>query len=188
VNLDTILLAMLGEPATGYDLKAAFNLTANHFWPAELSQIYRTLKRLEQEGRLKSRVEPSDRGPERRVYRLTAAGRKHLHETLADEPQFTQERLPYIAQLFFLHELDDLRATRVFVESVRATREKQLAVYRGIAREYRSRFGGSLDDATDEQFHHYLTLEAGIRIARARLQWCDEAIERIDRRIARGKK
>ena len=70
MNLDSILLAMLTEPATGYELKTAFDQSASHFWPAELSQIYRTLKRLEEAGRLKSRSEPSDRGPDRRVYRL----------------------------------------------------------------------------------------------------------------------
>ena len=63
MNLDVILLAMLTRPANGYDLKAAFDKSANHFWPAELSQIYRTLKRLEESGFLKSRTELSERGP-----------------------------------------------------------------------------------------------------------------------------
>ncbi len=97
MNLDSILLAMLNEPTSGYDLKAAFDRTVNHFWPAELSQIYRTLKRLEKAGLLKSRRQPSDRGPDRRVYRRTAAGRKELRHQLLADPQFVDERLPYIA-------------------------------------------------------------------------------------------
>ena len=35
--------------------------------------------------------------------------------------------------------------------------------------------GGSLDDATDEELHRYLTLRAGLRTSTARLEWCDEA-------------
>jgi DNA-binding PadR family transcriptional regulator len=168
MNLDTILLAMLREPTSGYELKAAFDGSVHHFWPAELSQIYRTLKRLEKAGLLRSRMEPSERGPDRRIYRRTAAGR--------------------IAQLFFLHELDDLEATRACVEKVRRKRERQLASYRAILKERMAAGGGSLDDATDEQFHQYLTLDAGISVAKARLRWCDDTIKLIDRRMQAGKR
>ncbi|MHC4415585.1 MAG: PadR family transcriptional regulator [Planctomycetota bacterium] len=183
MNLDSILLAMLQEPTSGYDLKATFDRTANHFWPAELSQIYRTLKRLEADGLLRSRIEPSDRGPDRRIYSRTAAGRRALHERLAGDPAFADERLAYIAQVFFLHELNDLQATRACIEKVRQARAHQLARYRAIVSERMGAFGGSLDDATDEQFHQYLTLDAGIRVTMARLRWCDDTLKRIEQRI-----
>jgi len=183
MNLDTILLAMLREPTNGYELKAAFDGSVNHFWPAELSQIYRTLKRLEKAGLLRSRMEPSERGPDRRIYRRTAAGRRALHQRLAEDPEFADERLPYISQLFFLHELDDLEATRACVDKVRRKREQQLASYRAIVKERMAACGGSLEDATDEEFHQYLTIEAGINVTKARLRWCDDTIELIDRRI-----
>jgi DNA-binding PadR family transcriptional regulator len=173
---------MLRAPTSGYELKAAFDLTAKHFWPAELSQIYRTLKRLEKAGLVRSRTEPSERGPDRRVYRRTAAGRRALHRALAADPEFGDERLAYIAQLFFLFELEDLEATRACIEKVREKRARQLAAYRVITRERLAAFGGSVDDATDEEFHQYLTLDAGIAVARARLRWCDDAIKMIDRR------
>jgi DNA-binding PadR family transcriptional regulator len=183
MNLDSILLGMLREPASGYELKAAFDQSVNHFWPAELSQIYRTLKRLERGGLLRSRTEPSDRGPDRRIYRLTAAGRKVLHQELAADPEFADERLAYIAQLFFLHELGDLEATRACIEKVREKRARQLASYQSILREQGAAFGASLSEATDEQFHQHLTLDAGIQVTRARVRWCDAALERIDERI-----
>jgi len=188
MNLDTILLAMLREPTSGYELKAAFDGSVNHFWPAELSQIYRTLKRLEKAGLLRSRMEPSERGPDRRIYRRTAAGRRALHERLAEDPGFADERLPYISQLFFLHELEDLEATRACVEKVRRKRERQLASYLAIVKERMAAVGGSLDDATDEEFHQYLTLEAGMNVTKARLRWCDDTIKLIDRRIQAKKR
>ncbi|MHC4218936.1 MAG: PadR family transcriptional regulator [Planctomycetota bacterium] len=188
MNLDTILLAMLHEPTSGYELKAAFDRSVNYFWPAELSQIYRTLKRLEKGGLLRSRVEPSQRGPDRRTYRRTAAGRKALHERLAGDPEFGDERLAYIAQLFFLHELGDLKATRACVDKVREKRARQLAGYRAIVKERMAAFGGSPDDATDEEFHQYLTLEAGIRVTQARLRSCDELIKLIERRMRTRKR
>ena len=41
MSLDHILLGLLREPATGYDLGNAFSENVRHFWSAELSQIYR---------------------------------------------------------------------------------------------------------------------------------------------------
>ena len=76
MTLDHILLGLLREPQSGYELKAAFDLSLNYFWPAELSQIYRNLKRLEADGAVTSRSAPSEKGPERRVYSLTPAGRR----------------------------------------------------------------------------------------------------------------
>ena len=46
--------AMLGflcyTPLTGYDLKKAFDVSVRHFWPADQSQIYRTLARMAERG------------------------------------------------------------------------------------------------------------------------------------------
>ncbi len=96
--------------------------------------------------------------------------------------------MPYIAQLFFLSELEDLDATRRCMLAIRETRAAQLGAYKRIEKERRAAFGGSLDDATDEQFHQHITLEAGIRVGKARLKWCDDTLEQIDRRIARNKR
>ena len=86
MSLEHILLGLLREPATGYDLKNAFSENVRHFWSAELSQIYPTLKRLEQRRMLRSRVEPSPKGPNRRVYTLTGEGRTELLQLAASRP------------------------------------------------------------------------------------------------------
>ena len=119
MSLKHILLGLLRQPASGYDLKRQFDGTAAYFWHAELSQIYPTLKALKEEGLLESEAKPSDRGPERRVYRTTAAGRRVLREWLKKEPALGWPRLEYVAQLFFLGELEDPSATRAFVEQLR---------------------------------------------------------------------
>ena len=55
MSLPHILLGMLREPATGYDLGKRFKQSLAHFWHADLAQIYPTLKKLEQQGFLKSK-------------------------------------------------------------------------------------------------------------------------------------
>ena len=111
MSLDHILLGLLREPGTGYDLGNAFSENVRHFWSAELSQIYPTLKRLERRGMLESRVEPSPKGPNRRVYALTEEGRAELLRWLRGGPAVGTERFAYLAQLYFMDALGDLCET-----------------------------------------------------------------------------
>jgi DNA-binding PadR family transcriptional regulator len=81
------LLALLAkEPAHGYELKLALEQTFGAAYPSpNIGQIYVTLKRLEQDGLVRSQdVEQSTR-PNKRVYELTPAGLDTL-VSWVDEP------------------------------------------------------------------------------------------------------
>ncbi|MCT9929047.1 PadR family transcriptional regulator [Planotetraspora sp. A-T 1434] len=81
------LLALLAkEPAHGYELKQALEVTFGSAYPSpNIGQIYVTLGRLEKDGFVRAvDVEQSNR-PNKKVYYLTAAGREAL-ETWVDEP------------------------------------------------------------------------------------------------------
>src|SRR5262245_50207413 len=106
MSLDHILLGMLREPASGYDIKTAFDQGARYFWSAELSQIYPSLQKMERAGWLKSHREPSPKGPERRIYRRTAKGADELRRWLISGPAMGTERFAYIAQLIYFGEVD----------------------------------------------------------------------------------
>lgn len=114
VSLDHILLGLLRQPASGYDLKAILDQGIGHFWAAELSQIYPTLKRLEKKRWLRSRPAPARRGPGRRVYEITPVGRRALREWLASGPQVGDERFAYLAQTYLMDELGDLNQSLRF--------------------------------------------------------------------------
>jgi PadR family transcriptional regulator AphA len=91
---------------TGYELEQFISASTMHFWSAKLSQIYRTLKELEVEGMVQSRVEPGEGRPDRRVYTLTEAGRDDLRKwqrelsTEVDDP-----RIPSMVRFFFAGDL-----------------------------------------------------------------------------------
>ncbi len=76
MSLDHAILGFLNyHPYTGYDLKKIFDTSIRHFWPADQSQIYRTLARLEENGwAVMERIPQEDR-PDRKVYHITEAGR-----------------------------------------------------------------------------------------------------------------
>jgi DNA-binding PadR family transcriptional regulator len=74
------LLALLAkEPAHGYELKLALEQTFGQAYPSpNIGQIYVTLKRLEQDGLVRSEDVEQTTRPNKRVYELTPAGREAL--------------------------------------------------------------------------------------------------------------
>jgi PadR family transcriptional regulator, regulatory protein AphA len=186
MSLDHLLLGALREPATGYDLKARFDDVFRHFWPAELSQIYRTLRRLEDDGLLTSRHEASDKGPERRVYRTTAKGRTRLRKWLADGPQVKDDRHAYCAQTFFLDELPDDESRRAFLESVRYEFAGRLAALQAIEAVWRADDPRYPDDLPIDQLVQQFTLSLGLEKHAAIVRWAENCLKRLDARATKG--
>lgn len=183
MSLDHILLAMLREPASGYDLKKDFNESIRHFWFAELSQLYPALQRLEKQGYLKSKTVPSDKGPHRRVYRRTAAGRKELCTWLRSGPQIGTERFAYVAQMAFMHELSDLEETLDFLQLLRERFDGLCQILQHIEADEGAGFP---DDVDLQAFHELLSLRLGIASIKAKLAWCDEAIKLVSQRMQKS--
>ena len=73
-----ILLLLREDPAHGYDLLE--RLRAFGFVESDPGGLYRALRRLEDEGLVRSAWEQSTSGPDRRRYELTRAGMEELHE------------------------------------------------------------------------------------------------------------
>lgn len=184
MSLDGILLGILNDkPATGYEIKQAFDEVFSHFWSATLPQIYRTLRKLEEEGLLSSREEPSDKGPERRVYRIGAKGRTALRRWLNDGPDFGNERIHWLAQTFFLAALGERAQQRAFLvrlrDALRAERDTLHAIAVGWATED-PRYPDFPDD--DASFFAQLTLDLGIDKLGAKLAWAERCLQRLETR------
>ncbi|MGH7587276.1 MAG: PadR family transcriptional regulator [Gemmatimonadota bacterium] len=184
MSLPHILLGLLREPASGYDLKAEFEKRIRHYWSAELSQIYPTLKRMEGQGWLASATEPSDRGPDRRVYTRTKAGHEELLRWLEGPPQVGAERFAYLAQIAFMDELGDFRRTLAFMRALRVRLAAWEAELRAIEAGVFSAMPGYPDDLPADELHDHVTLRMGLHTLAAKLAWCDETIARIERRLA----
>ena len=184
MSLDHILLGLLREPATGYDLKNVFSETVRHFWSARLSQIYPTLKRLEQQQMLRSRREPSPKGPDRKVYTVTEKGRAELLTWLRSEPAVGTERFAYLAQLYFMDAVGDIHETRAFMTALRDHHSGWLAQLQAVEQDIVTTYGDAPQHYNDAGFHHFAALRMGIHSLEAKVAWCDETLAAIDRRIA----
>ena len=89
----------LFEPATPYQLKQIAQVSIFHFWSIPHTQLYTECARLAEGGLVDERREES--GRRRRVYRLSAAGRKALRAWRADPNTDLYElRDPGLLKLF----------------------------------------------------------------------------------------
>jgi DNA-binding PadR family transcriptional regulator len=177
--LNYALLGYLNlAPMTGYDLKKNLDRSTQHFWYAGLNQIYPTLKSLEDDGWIASRIEAQEGRPDRKVYRITDTGRSELLEWLAVPLQ----RLPSaknsgLLKLFFSGYLErdqvlrQLRAQlelhRVQLEGYEQTKE--------MIRQVVDRHGLSRQGAFWE-----LVRELGEEHERTYVRWLEGAIERVE--------
>jgi DNA-binding PadR family transcriptional regulator len=195
-SLELALLGLIAEedrPRSGYDLVQAFRISMVHYWHAHPGQIYPTLDRMERDGWIAGR-EVIQRGrPNKRVYSITADGRRVLLEWLRSpyEP-LKMKNAPLLKSRFFGHlGADGARAKFAEMRDAMAAYLEKLRGYDRMVAEA----GGPYTSAN--RMMVYLTLRRGIEFARAELEFCEWAMEEIerhrelfesaDRRIAKAK-
>ena len=172
-----ILAGLIRRPRSGYDLTKWMERETNHFFSVGHSSIYPALARLEEGGLVEHEVVPSDKGPERKVFSVTGAGREALL-AWADAPpaerQMRDEQLvkalcyPYMARERALARLGEEKARH----------EEKLSQYEG--------FGHELEDLLQEggisreaYLGTRLTLSCGTGAERSYVEWCEEAARMI---------
>lgn len=175
MSLPNILLGMLVQPASGYDLKQEFELQQAHYWSANLAQIYPTLKRMEADGLLESEEQPSDKGPPRKVYRRTAAGRAALVEWLQRGPEVHTDRLSWLAQVGFLAELNSAGQVE-FLQQLRSEFLQHREQLAGIERYWAEQDPAFPDALAPPDRFAYMTLRLGLKKYAAIIEWCDECL------------
>jgi PadR family transcriptional regulator, regulatory protein AphA len=181
--LDYILLGLLREPASGYELKRLFDERIHYFWAAELSQIYVTLQRLERKGLLRSSQAQSKRGPGRRMYQITATGRRTLRAWLEIESATGDDRIPYLAKLYLMDEAQDLRKTLRYLQNLREQFGQKLTALEMIERRWKREDPAYPTSLPARLFHVMLTLRNGILLMAARVQWANESIACVESRM-----
>ncbi len=80
--VEPVLLLMLKERGGSYGYDLSGHLAEYAFTDAEIERavLYRTLRRLQENGYVSSNWRMGEAGPARKVYTLTKAGKNHLRE------------------------------------------------------------------------------------------------------------
>jgi PadR family transcriptional regulator AphA len=181
MSLDHAILGFLKDrPRTGYDLKTAFDLTVRHFWPADQSQIYRTLTRLVQRGWAKTEIFKQDRRLDQKIYHLTAKGNAELLRWLSTPLSPKALRLPKLIQIFFAANLSNEEALQCFERFVDYHR-RSIAEMRALPEKTLPYKKKNPPLPAKDLFFRTLPWEYGIRFAETSLEWGEEVIARLKR-------
>jgi poly-beta-hydroxybutyrate-responsive repressor len=79
-----LLLLLARKPTHGYELMDGLRAVQGEENLADPGLLYRTLRQFEEDGLVTSEWDTRGRGPARRVYRITDAGREYLEWWTAD--------------------------------------------------------------------------------------------------------
>jgi PadR family transcriptional regulator AphA len=177
--LDHAILGFLClRPLTGYKLKKSFDSSIRHFWTVDQSHIYRVLSRLSKDGYVTSELVPQQDKPNRKVYRITSEGRQEfLRWLISGEVKNVSIREPLLVRIFFAGLLSDKQALDILREEV-ACSSDCLSEYEEMS--LRSLKRGEQNPSRD-RFFQYLTLDYGLWMTRALLDWLGVSIDRVAR-------
>jgi PadR family transcriptional regulator AphA len=177
MSLEAAIMGFLAEePRSGYDLKTrCFDEQAARFWTADQAQIYRTLERL-QSARMVSCTRKRQLGkPDRKIYRLTAAGVHALRLWLTSPLPAAPPRDSFLMKLFFSAALDDDEIVERLVQR-RRVHQSRLEQLRS---ELVSPVGGK-DVSERTRLLREAAYDGAIARERASIDWLDDSIEAVE--------
>jgi DNA-binding PadR family transcriptional regulator len=160
------LLAREG-PLTGYELTKAFDRSVNFVWHAVQGQIYPELSRLAAAGLIRQ-TSTGPRGAKR--FEATEEGIAELRRWITDVEPARGVRNETLLRVFFAHLVDPAEVEALLRREADEYR-RQLAILEGFAAEPPRR--------TPARRASDLTLDAGIRANKARIEWAEAAIEDV---------
>ncbi|MCX6066653.1 MAG: PadR family transcriptional regulator [Chloroflexi bacterium] len=177
MSLDYAILGFLNyRPYSGYDLKKIFDKSVRHFWPADQSQIYRTLARMNEKGWVETELIRQESRPDRKEYHITPLGRDELRQWLVTPLTPDENRSADMIQVFFAAQLSDTEILGIF-ERAAVLMRAGLAQYDQIPRNIEAY--SEYTNSPREFFFWMLTLEVGIHNLKASLDFIESLIQRI---------
>lgn len=169
-----ILVSLLEQPGSGYELARRFDRSIGYFWTATHQQIYRVLNRMEGDGRLDVREVPQRTRPDKKEYSVTEAGRAALSDWLHEPIQADTVRHELAVKIRGAA-FDDPAALIREVERHHRTHADRLTHY--LAGELRDFTGpeapGSRDAGRELQ---HVVLRGGIAYERMQLAWLEDVL------------
>ena len=153
-----VILGLLAEgDRSGYDLLKRAEGSVAHMWAPAKSQLYAVLPRLVEAGLASRRTVRQSTRPDKQVYRVTRSGRAAVRAWLENAPPKSWDEL--MLKVFFA----ELCSREALLQQLDGYEEVQ----RGFLVEYES--------ITPATRWGALTLEYGLELMPARLEWLQKA-------------
>ena len=173
-----ILGLLTAEELSGYEITRRFERSVGYFWHARSQQIYPELGRLEESGLISGRAVQQERRPDKRVYQITEPGLASLREWAVSPSPESFVKDEFMVKVWCYGQVDAAAARAALAEH-QARHQERLASYRGIRESL-----GVVDvaGAAPDLFGAVLTLDAGIAMETAFVEWCRSAATVLERR------
>jgi DNA-binding PadR family transcriptional regulator len=170
MSLKHALIGLLAREGaqTGYQLTKAFDRSVNFVWNALPGQIYPELTRLVDAGFIRQ-TDTGPRGAKR--YEATSEGIAELRRWITEDEPNRSTRNETLLRTFFAYLVDPAEA-EAFLQREADVYRRYLALLEGFAAERAE---------TRSERASLLTVDAGIRAIKARLEWAENAIDEVRR-------
>lgn len=170
-----VILGMLSLNGrlSGYEIRKAIETSVGSFWGESYGQIYPTLRRLVSDGLVEQR--PSSYRPKQRrqEYAITEKGRERFREWLRLPFQNDPPRNEFLLKLFFGGEADP----QVPIAHIREVERRNLQMLELLHGIESSVSGNAAQDP--RRRYWMLTLDLGLVLTRAALDWCGSALTKL---------
>lgn len=179
-----LLAALLEGEASGYDLAKGFDASVANFWPATPQQLYRELDRMAADGLVRPRLVHQEKRPDKRLFSLTEAGIRALHDFTAGPPRPGVIRDELLIQVQAV-DIGDEAGVRQALKDRMSRAEAKIDRYERLRAKL---LDGRFEDdylAEAERVGPYLTLMRGLSFERENLRWCEQSLKILERRAAR---
>lgn len=171
-----ILVSLLEQPGSGYELARRFDRSIGRFWTATHQQIYRVLRRMEADGWIAAQEVAQDGRPDKKVYAVARDGRSVLSDWLREpvEPETVRHEL---AVKIRAAAFDDPAA---LISEVTRHRESHAALLERYLTGERRDFPAGADLDPQQQLQH-VVLRGGIEYERMTITWLDDVLTTLHR-------
>ncbi|WP_040981137.1 PadR family transcriptional regulator [Oceanobacillus jeddahense] len=170
-----LLLGLLANsPKTGFEIKKVMDQNQNFYWKVGYNQIYPYLKKLETEQLVIKSEASSNKGPKQNIYSITRDGMNALfnwlEEDLKSTPSFRNEVL---LRLNFGH-YTDIKNNIALITNYKQIIVERLNSLKSIQKEVEQNWS-----AHQNYMYWILTLEYGVNISQAEMDWCSFTLNKL---------
>ncbi len=168
------ILGMLTiEPMSGYDIRQLMQKSTAHFWSESDGQLYPALANLTELEWITCKLAKKNTR-DKKIYSITKKGRTELKKWLTEEALTFSVRDEFLLKLFFGANI----APRINAEHIAARRYQ---VKSSIAQLKATKDYLMQEEKNSPHLTYWLmSLDYGIKLAQAKLAWCDEVINKLN--------
>ena len=171
----TILGMLALEKLTGYEIIKMIQSSTNYFWSESEGQIYPALNQCVVDGLATCKEEQSKKIKRiKKIYSITAKGKKELIKWLEKEPQSALVRNEFLLKLFFggnIETRDNLHHIVHRQTEIKLELDSYEKLRENIIKEHKK---------SPHLKYWLMTLDYGIKTSKAELAWCKESLKILE--------